>query len=42
MKDLLLSDAETMIISKSHIQDIDNDTDWKLVELNYKLLKSKL
>lgn len=30
-----------MIISELEVQDIDNETDWQLAEMKYRLLKEK-
>ena len=31
-----------IIVSEMEVQDIDNEDDWKLAELKYKLLKEKI
>jgi pseudaminic acid cytidylyltransferase len=40
-KSLLTSNSGGLIIDELHGQDIDNETDWKMAELKYKLLQNE-
>lgn len=40
-KALFCENLVPMVMSEIEVQDIDNETDWELAELKYKLLKSK-
>ena len=40
-KKLVTDNTAGMIISELEVQDIDNDTDWELAEMKYRLLKEK-
>lgn len=38
-KKLMLGDILPMVISELEVQDIDNETDWKLAEMKYRLMQ---
>lgn len=38
-KKLMLGDILPMVISELEVQDIDNETDWKLAEMKYRLMR---
>ena len=40
-KKLVTDNTAGMIISELEVQDIDNETDWQLAEMKYRLLKEK-
>ena len=40
-KKLVTDNTAGMIISELEVQDIDNETDWELAEMKYRLLKEK-
>lgn len=40
-KKLVTNNTAGMIISELEVQDIDNETDWELAEMKYRLLKEK-
>lgn len=40
-KKLVMNNTAGMIVSELEVQDIDNETDWELAEMKYRLLKEK-
>ena len=41
VKKLFTSNSSSIVLSELQVQDIDNETDWKIAELKYQLLNAK-